>query len=162
MRKLFVLAVAVLLLGCGQPSARMQDQVERFGPDDATMNTAIEEARAGLPRFWELYDANQGENFMLKVGFPTPDGGQEHIWVDEIRREAGGLSARIQNEPENVPSVQYGQRAPFDEALVSDWAVTRDGRTYGHYTTRVVIASLPTEEQAQYASYLATFADDLP
>ena len=51
---------------------------------------------------------------------------------------------------------------PRQPALISDWALTRGGRTYGHYTTRVVIASLPAEEQAQYAGLLATFAEGLP
>ena len=52
---------------------------------------------------------------------------------------------------------------PRAEQIYSkDWALTREGRTYGHYTTRVVIASLPQEEQAQYAVMLATFAQGVP
>ena len=97
---IFAIVLAVGLAACGQPLAddrsqqRAEDPIEMFGPDDATMNAAIEQARAGLPRFWELFTAGDGSDFMLKVGFPTPDGGNEHIWVGDVQRAAdGGLSA---------------------------------------------------------------------
>lgn len=170
MRHLIVaIALAFSTVACGQPLAddrsqqRAEDPVEMFGPDDATMNAAIAEARAGLPRFWELFQAGDGSDFMVKVGFPTPDGGNEHIWVGDLQRAAdGSLSAVVQNEPHNVPSIRFGERANFDEAWISDWALTRNRRMYGHYTTRVVVGSLPPEEQAQYAGFLAGIAQGVP
>ena len=164
MRMILALALAIGLAACGQPltEAQQADPVHQFSAEDATMNAAIEEARRGLPRFWELHAANDGSDFMVKVGFPTTSGGHEHIWVGDIQRSAAGVTAVVQNEPHDVPSIRYGERTTVDEALISDWALTRGGRTYGHYTTRVVIASLPAEEQAQYAGLLATFAEGLP
>ncbi|MEQ1490252.1 MAG: DUF2314 domain-containing protein [Terricaulis sp.] len=158
------LIFALALVACGQPQsvAVGEDRVEQFGPDDATMNAAIAEARTGLPRFWELFDAHDGSDFMLKVAFPTPDGGNEHIWVGDIERTPEGLTAVIQNEPENVPTLRLGARAPIDETLISDWALTRNGHMYGHYTTRVVVGSLSPEEQAQYAGFLANITQGVP
>ncbi len=158
------LALAFGLFACGQPQTQdnAQDRVERFAPDDAAMNAAIAEARAGLPRFWELLAANDGSDFILKVGFPTPDGGQEHIWVGQIERSDSGVTAIVQNEPANVPSLRFGARTAIDEALISDWALIRGERTYGHYTTRLVVAALPPQEQAQYESFLASLADGVP
>lgn len=155
------LALALALTACGQPAAS-NDPVETFAPDDAAMNAAIAEARAGLPRFWELYQTNDGTDFMLKVAFPTPDGGNEHIWVGDIQRTDAGVTAVVQNEPANVPSLQFGARTPIDEALISDWALTRNGQMYGHYTTRVVVGSLPAAEQAQYGDFLAGIASGMP
>ena len=159
-----VVALALGLLACGQPQAQSvsDDPVERFAPDDATMNAAIADARSGLPRFWELYQNNDGSDFMLKVGFPTPDGNTEHIWVGGIQRSATGITAIVQNEPVNVPSLRFGARTSIDEALISDWALTRNGRMYGHYTTRVVVASLPPSEQVQYADFIAGIEQGVP
>jgi uncharacterized protein YegJ (DUF2314 family) len=167
MRTLFAaFALTIGLLACGQAQQQSQaaedDPVEMFAPDDATMNAAIAEARAGLPRFWELFQNNDGADFMLKVGFPTPGGGNEHIWVSDIQRSDAGITAVVQNDPVNVPSLQHGARAPIDDALISDWSLTRNGKTYGHYTTRVVVASLPLEEQAQYAEFLASVEQGVP
>lgn len=164
------IALAFSTVACGQPlpagdraAERAADPIENFGPDDATMNAAIAEARASLPRFWEMFDARDGSDFMLKVGFPTPDGGNEHIWVGDIQRAPNGaLSAVIANEPHDVPSIRFGERANFEQAWISDWALTRNGQMYGHYTTRVVVGSLPPEEQAQYAGFLAGIAQGVP
>lgn len=164
MRTLILLALAGLVLVCGQPQteAQAQDRVEYFESDDATMNAAIANARAGLPRFWELYGNREGSDFMLKVGFPASSGGNEHIWVSDVQRGANGLSAVIANEPADVPTLRYGQRASFEEAWISDWALTHRGVTYGHYTTRVVVASMPVSERAPYAAFIASLGNGVP
>ncbi|MFZ2029834.1 MAG: DUF2314 domain-containing protein [Vitreimonas sp.] len=128
----------------------------------AAIQAATQEARAGLPRFWELQRANDGEAFWLKVAYATPDGGSEQIWLNRVRGSSTGLTGVIQNQPTNVPSLQLNQRAPINVNQITDWSITRNGHTYGHYTTRAIYAYMSPEEKARNRAFIDSLAQGLP
>jgi uncharacterized protein YegJ (DUF2314 family) len=164
----FVIGFALAALAaCGQPAQQDEagdtQSVDTVAAEDPAVSAAIAEARASLPRFWELYTAQDAEAFWLKAGFPTANGGTEHIWLDQIASTPEGvISGRVQNEPQNVPSLQMGARTTITEDMISDWSLQRGGRTYGHFTTRALVAGMPPEQQAEYADFVSGLAPGAP
>ncbi len=141
--------LASLLLACflldPQPAS---DPVVQVEATDAEMNAAIAQARATLPDFWTAlgqHDATT-DMFALKVAFPYGLDNHEHIWCQEVSRASTGISATVGNAPEAPVGVKLGDRVTVNEADVSDWMYTRDGKIIGAYTLRVLLAIEPSPE----------------
>ena len=60
--------------------------------EDHSPVIAIAKARASLSVFWASYDAPKPSEsgHSLKVGFPNPHSGGEHIWMMEVKRLPNG------------------------------------------------------------------------
>ncbi|MBX9746470.1 MAG: DUF2314 domain-containing protein [Hyphomonadaceae bacterium] len=120
-----------------------------FDENDAAMAAAIEEARRTYPQFLADFGRappfRQGD-YMVKVAMPTPDGGEEHIWVDNLRRDGERLFGMLANEPGNLPGMHLGSPVEIDHARISDWSISGSEGMYGNYTTRVM---LPHMNQAE-------------
>lgn len=161
------LLIAVLIAGCLPLGAGAQ-LVEHEGPSDvifiesgnAEMEAAIEEARATLPHFWEHYSATEDlsvEVHTLKVGFSTPEGDSEFIWVfpydyDETAAEYEGI---LMNEPLNIAGdLHLGDAVWFAEDQIIDWSYDDGPARRGEYTTRVLIRGLSPEDAADFAGAL--------
>jgi uncharacterized protein YegJ (DUF2314 family) len=143
--------------GQDQPE-RQGDPIVQFTDDDVVMNAAIADARRSYPQFLAHFDAaperDRAATFMIKVGLPSSDGGHEHIWVYNLRREAGRLIGDLANEPNLLPGMNLGSRVEIIEDQVSDWAIiTREGM-YGSYTTRVMLPHLPPAEAEETRRFL--------
>lgn len=169
MRTLLVsLALLGFVAACGSnapteaPPAEQSQEDASPAAHAAALQAATDEARAGLPRFWELQANNDGEAFWLKVAYATPDGGSEQIWLNRVRGGPEGLTGIVQNQPQNVPSLRLNERAPINVDQIYDWSITRNGRTYGHYTTRVILSSGTPEERAQNQAFLDSLEQGLP
>ncbi len=157
-----MIALAVLL-GAGSAQAQesqaqpgeFQDRVEMVSGKDAAMNAAIASARANLPTFWKRFEQRGPQGFLLKVALPTAHGGTEHIWVDNIRRKDGVITAEIGDDPDDLPDLKLGSQITVDPASISDWGYPgADGRRYGMFTTRVLLHTLTPSEQAQIQAVL--------
>ena len=92
--------------------------------------------------------------FPNPLGLPTPDGGHEHIWVSNLRRERGQLVGDLANEPVGLPGRHAGSRVEIDDALVSDWAIFADEGMYGSFTTRVMLPFIDPSEAASLRQML--------
>ncbi|MGE0531954.1 MAG: DUF2314 domain-containing protein [Hyphomonadaceae bacterium] len=166
----FLVSLALLgfVAACGNNAPTEAPPVEQSEAEAAAtaqaaaLQAATDEARAGLPRFWELQGANDGDAFWLKVAYATPDGGSEQIWLNRIRGGPEGLTGVVQNQPQNLPSLRLNERAPINVNQIYDWSITRGGRTYGHYTTRVILSSRSPEERAQSQAFLDSLEQGLP
>ena len=103
--------------------------------DDAEMNAAIAKARAALPDFWRVFEKRgQGEtNFALKVRI-TDKEGVEHFWAVDIERKDGKIFGTINNDPDIVQNVKFGDRITVNDADISDWLYLRNGKMVGNYT----------------------------
>ena len=128
--------------------ARAQDPIISYDKDDAAMNAAIAEARATLPLFLARAFNDEGESWdeaLLKVGFPTVDGGEmdvEHIWVAPFAElEGGGFTGLLANEPMALGDLGVGDQVDFTADMISDWHMTApSGRFWGSFTSRVMHA----------------------
>jgi uncharacterized protein YegJ (DUF2314 family) len=118
--------------------------VKAVEAEDADMNAAIAEAQSALPQFLELLAGADEER--ESAGFKFPLGGWEHIWVNDVRRDGEFLTGRLGNVPVQE-GYQMGDtvRVPIKE--VSDWTYTdRSGFAHGHFTTRVLLDRMPSEQ----------------
>jgi uncharacterized protein YegJ (DUF2314 family) len=90
----------------------------------------------------------------LKVQI-TDANGTEHFWVNELERSGGQIHGTINNDPEIVRSVTFGQRIEVPEADISDWTYTRNEKMMGNYTLRALLKTMPADEAEQFNSMLA-------
>ncbi len=120
------------------------DPVAMIPDGDREMETAVAEARRTLPLFWSMYETDREMRAAakLKVGFPTPGGGREHMWLHDIRRTNGVITGVLENIPDAPMSIRKGDTVTIDAVEISDWGYARGGRLYGNFTTRAMLKYL--------------------
>ena len=136
-------------LACGSGS-RLDDGAVSVATGDKEMSEAIAAARRTLPEFWRTYAApTRGETgFALKVAIRDGEA-TEHFWAVDIERRNDKILATINNEPETVSTVTFGQRLEVPEADVTDWMFVRNGKFVGNYTVRPLFKTMPPEDVAR-------------
>lgn len=151
LRAILLALTLVFVVACGNDDRHMTYVAE----DDVQVNAAMDEARKTLPYFWatKKVAAANTSDFDLKVGLPTPDGSKEHIWVNNVERRGTEISGVLANNPADLGDLKFGQTVTFTKEQISDWAFMRDGKLYGHYTTRVMF-SMMSKEEATYVKSL--------
>jgi uncharacterized protein YegJ (DUF2314 family) len=153
---LTVLAVLSVEVGCSRKRAvdsdreavaRKKDKTISVAGDDEEMNAAIAKARSTLPIYWKTFDnpAKGERGFSLKVRV-TDESGIEHFWVGSLERKNGKVFGTIDNEPNTVKSVKFGQRIEVPEADITDWMFLRGDKIVGNYTVRPLLKSMPKEK----------------
>lgn len=122
------------LLGLGRPNMAYLPE------GHPEMAEAAANARAALPEFRRLLASPAGmANFAIKVRFPVPGGGSEHIWVEDLEPRGSGFFGKLANRPENLHGLVLGSTVDVTEDMISDWAYSRDGVYHGHFTTKVLL-----------------------
>ena len=61
----------------------------------------------------------------------------------------------INNRPEIVRTVKFGQRIPLPEDDLTDWMYLQDGKIHGSETMRLLLKTLPPEEAKKLRAMLA-------
>lgn len=147
---LSIFAVSLACAGVGGP-----DNVVDVAGDDAAMNAAIAEARGHLAVFEAaLAKAEPRQTFAVKKPFPVRGGGQEHMWLIDVRPVEGGFEGALDNDPEGVEA-EVGKRYTVSRGELSDWSITEaDGRIHGAYTIRVLLGQLDEEMRAALEAQL--------
>lgn len=153
MKRILSPIFALLLLGMAPAPApadgRPHDAlaVTPVSAEDQTMNAAIAQAQRTLPDFLRLLANPPAGSTGYAIKFPL--GGYEHIWVEDVRLEGQVLVGTLANYPEQA-GYSFGQNVRVPLAQVSDWSY-RDakGVMQGHFTTRVLLATMPKDEAAQ-------------
>ncbi|GKY89464.1 DUF2314 domain-containing protein [Sinisalibacter aestuarii] len=154
MLRLASLTLALALSLAALAPASAQDDVISYGSDDPAMNEAIRSAQSHLGRVLVAAINEVGvahPALSLKVAFPVEaeDMNAEVIWVDEISLAQEGMAGKLANEPVNMPGLHLGDEVHFSQEMIYDWGlVGPDGKVFGHYTTRVLIETLPEAQAA--------------
>ncbi len=140
-----------------RPGRPADDPVAMVPDSDREMQAAIAEARRTLPSFWSLYESDRQvrSSARLKVGFPTPGDGREHMWLHDIRRADGVITGVLENIPEAPMTVRKGDTVTIDAAEISDWGYERAGRLHGNFTTRALLKYLQPELADQLRALLS-------
>ena len=153
MRRVFVamaIAAAALISGCGEPKDELIHPKDQQAVDAAT-----QEARTNLPAFWAAFDAAASkQDFVMKVGLQTRAGGIEHIWMNVERRDGDKVSGNLANDPVDIEGVKFGSKVTVTGKQITDWAYPKNGKFYGHFTTRILMPQMPQAEREQTQALL--------
>lgn len=149
---LLVLSMGASAEGRGGQSdggGNAEDKVVLYPSDDPVMWAAIAKARETLDEFWGRFEKPTPDvgRFALKVAISDPDQATvEHMWVGALeRKDDGVIEGTINNEPNHLKSVKFGQRYRFKSEQISDWMFYRRGKIVGGYTIRPMLERLPAE-----------------
>lgn len=148
-------ALLTLLTACS-PHDKDKDKTVAIEGDDAEMTAAIAQARETLPQFWKIFQKSEhGESdFALKVMVTDPHG-IEHFWAIDLVREDGKIMGTINNDPNTVASVKFGDRIEIPEKDITDWVYMRDGKMVGNRTLKPLFKNMPAEEVAKLKMMMA-------
>ena len=92
--------------------------------------------------------------FAVKIGIPATKDQVEYFWIGPFTHENGRFSGKIDNKPEIVDSVKFGDTITFDQDRIVDWTYVANGRMKGNFTACVLFKREPREEaQAIIAKY---------
>lgn len=150
MKRFTFLLIVLLASAC----TKKPETLIEGGYDQQEMDAAIARARSEVDSFIAVLAKNDGSNFAVKV--PITDKGEtEHFWLTNVFYREGQFSGLLGNDPGTVTNVKYGDTITVAKAEISDWLYMRDGKMYGNYTLRPLLATMPAEEAAQYKAMLA-------
>ena len=129
-----------------------EPDVYTINDTDTAMNAAVKEANKSFRNFEK---ALQGKNpnhqyFSIKQRFETPDGGGEHIWIQDIQVKNGNYTGVVGNEPVNTNEVSLGETIIIDKNEISDWLYFDKGIVQGAYTIKVLRDQMTDEERATF------------
>ena len=160
------LLLLAVVTGCGEspdegagaddssPKARTvkregQPDYVRAKDNDKDLERAIARAKA---TYMQLVNALADPKptfraFSVKKPFATPDGGEEHIWISEIRWDGKRFQGKISNEPVDTKLVKLGDKVEVTPEELTDWMYV-DGKTIvGGFTVRVLHYERSAEER---------------
>jgi uncharacterized protein YegJ (DUF2314 family) len=148
--------VAFTILFALLPACSKRDKVINIADDDPEMLAAIAKARDTLPQFWTVFDKRErGESgFSLKVKI-TDKRGTEHFWATDIERREGKIMGTINNDPNIVATVKFGDRIQIPDADISDWLYMREGKMVGNETLKPLLKTMPPREAKRLKSIMA-------
>ena len=146
-------------------NAAVREDVLLFSDGDARMNAAQDTAQQHFSRFLDYVMDDQGRaraDAAVKVALPLEgEAGTEVIWVTPFASRDGKYIGALANEPHFLTGLAAGDVIAFDGTQVRDWSFYGpDGKMYGGYTTRVILADLTPAQAAQIRALLST--DPLP
>lgn len=106
---------------------------------DAEMEAAIKKARATYPSFLaKARKPREDAIYLVKIGLRTPDGSNEHIWVDELSFEGDRVFGKLANEPVNLPGRKLGSRVEVRLNILTDWVIMTEKEREGGFTIDVI------------------------
>jgi uncharacterized protein YegJ (DUF2314 family) len=143
----FLIAAGLLLAACSQPS---DPEAAREAAYQKALSAASAQARAHLSYFWQHEQAptDTEYDFRLKIALPRMDGkpGDTQAWVETVARDGDKLSGQLAAETPELVGLKRGEVVEFTEPRIVDWAFFSGEKLYGHYTTRVMLPKLPSEQ----------------
>lgn len=120
--------------------------------------SAIAEAQASLPAFWEQYETRQTTGaslFAVKVGFMTNAGSTEQVWVTDLARQGERYFGILGNDPKDIAGVDAaGEPVTFRAGDITDWGYADGQRLRGHFTTRAQLTLMSPVEAEHVRSLL--------
>lgn len=153
---LILLSIITLSLVSCNNKSKNDDPVISVREDDNEINMAITKAKLAFGQFEKAFVENQKNDaysyFSIKEGFPTKDGGVEHMWVSHLTYDGTKFTGILVNDPQYDTEVQYGDTVTVDKNRISDWTYFENSSnlTYGGYTVRVFVDRMSDNEKAAF------------
>lgn len=145
----------------GPVNASADATVVMVSDTDLRMNAAQDAALEHFSRFLDhvLEPGGQARaDAAVKVALPLDgDAGTEVIWVTPFARQDGLFIGALANAPQFLSGLAAGDLVSFDATQIRDWSFHGpDGRIYGSYTTRVILADLEPARAHQIRALLSS------
>jgi uncharacterized protein YegJ (DUF2314 family) len=148
----------------GPARASGGDPRDALTADRTDVNYAQTLARQHLSRFFEhvlAHDGNARADAAVKVAIPVGKSRSELVWVTPFARVDDGFVGVLATAPEALTDLDTGDLVTFGQDQVRDWSFHGpDGKLYGSYTTRVMLATINSAQAAEIATLLSD--DPLP
>ncbi len=141
-----VLAIVVALVFAPAHAETLKQKANRDGllfarKGDPQMNAAFAKAQQTLPAFVEALDGGLAGATAFAVKVPVTDGGRtEYFWINGLSHRGNQFTGTINNRPEMVRNVQFGQQITFSGNRIRDWGYYLDGKLQGNFTTCVLLS----------------------
>lgn len=140
----FALALAMTSLAPSQAETVLQkanrDGIFNIAKGDPEMTAAFAKAQQTLDDFLVAFDSQKPGTRSFLVKIPIVDRGKtEFFWINELTRKGNQFSGKINNRPETVQNVQYGQPISFPRSRIRDWSYVDGGKLQGNFTTCVLL-----------------------
>jgi uncharacterized protein YegJ (DUF2314 family) len=122
--------------------------VLRVRSSNPAINAAFTKARASLPAALAATIKSHGRfspSLAVYVAVKVDDPGRqiEFVWVDNLRRDGKGFAGTLASHPRYMPGKRLRSPISFLNPQIADWAVqAEDGRYYGYFTTRAMLAHM--------------------
>jgi uncharacterized protein YegJ (DUF2314 family) len=150
-----VILALVLIAGCTHRHANVKaaDNAGYIHVDehDPAMDKAIADAKATVADFVRAFHAKKAgiSHFAVKKPFRTPDGGEEHMWIEVATERDGVLTGTVSNDAEETKEVTAGQSVTLRLSEISDWQYLVGKRLTGGYTTRYLCSKMTPDERTK-------------
>jgi uncharacterized protein YegJ (DUF2314 family) len=151
--------LACVIGGCEKEDDKLvkregQPDYVRSKDDDATMDRAVKKARETQKTFVAALQNPKPTHrgFAVKKGFPTPGGGEEHIWIGQPKWDGKQFRGTIDNEPVDTKAVKLGDTVTVKPEELSDWMYLDGKKVIGGYTLRVLHFQSTPEEQRKFTA----------
>jgi uncharacterized protein YegJ (DUF2314 family) len=131
-------------------SSRQESMISSFfGAEDHISNisdsqeliAASQKAKGKLPELQKAFSAGlePGEFIQVKAPFATTRGGREWMWVEVTAWNGDHILGLLENDPEDVPDLQAGQKVEVRQQDVFDYIHQfPDKRTEGNTTSDII------------------------
>ncbi|MDQ0395347.1 YegJ family protein [Labrys monachus] len=149
-REAVLAGLAVLCLAAAQNAApakaeTVQQKAKRHGmakapAGDPAMLAAFARAQRTLDGFVEALDGGLPGAGAFSVKIAVADRGKtEYFWINGLSHVGSRFSGTVNNRPEIVENVTFGQKLTFPRSQIRDWSYVKDGRMQGSFTTCVLL-----------------------
>lgn len=142
-----------LLIGLVRPRG-ISGNVIRIDSDDPGLRESVEKARATLPEFIAGLSSPgvDRDSAAIKAPLRTPGGGEEHVWINDLRYEDGVFIGRVDSATEGDSGAAEGSEHRVPAAEISDWKLVQDGELLGGYSIRFFMTRMTDAQRAAFAS----------
>jgi len=138
---LALLALTLSLTCCSDHS---YDPVTEVEFDDKDMNVAIDDARSSVSEFVERLKNPKPTDESFSVKKMISDGEEvEYLWLTDVSYSDGKFTGIINEDPQSVRDVIFGQEVTVEETEILDWMYLDDGELVGNFTLRVLLKRMP-------------------
>jgi uncharacterized protein YegJ (DUF2314 family) len=159
----YVGMVVVGLVGMQFTKSKKEEAIDAFGTSDPITNIAKgngamakarAEARDTLPAFMaHLRNPERDESkFAVKYKIPGSNPA-EIIWVADLVPMSTGVMGKLDGMPRTAGR-KLGDPVVIASGDIYDWGYMKNGVMQGHYSTKVLIATMPPKQQAAMNSIL--------
>ena len=106
---------------------------------DREMKQAVRQARRNVGIFITAlqHPSATQHDFEVKKPFIQGDA-KEHIWLANVTYSGRRFHGYVDNKPQNIKGLKFGQRVSVNPDEISDWAFVDNGKLVGGYTIRVL------------------------
>jgi uncharacterized protein YegJ (DUF2314 family) len=149
---LLVLAALSFVVFSGCSKNQEGGNYTSVSKDDRAMNDAIAKAKATSGEFIKAFHEQKGDasDFYVKKPYPTPTGGQEHMWIEVSSETNGLLTGRVANDAEDTREVKMGQQVNLKIEEISDWRYQVGKKLMGGYTIRYFVEKMSPKEREEF------------